>query len=151
MRYKQARRKQKGGLLLDATIGICLLAILGLLFAGSLTAAVSVRGATDERTKAIWAANREIEALENLGYANMTYSGLVFYNLIEPETTTSPYVFTSIGNTSDRISTLLPSGTGSITVTDISSTVREVTVTVSWVARSGSRSISLSTRMADMK
>ena len=144
-------RRKNGAILIDAMLGIYLLAILGLMFAATTMAAVSACTSADQRTKATMIVNRELESLKTLGYGEMTYNGLYFYGIISQNPTSQHYEFANIGSATDRVSAVLPSGKGFITIFDVSATVRQVTVTVTWTSRTGDRSVSASTKLAELK
>jgi len=145
------RGRTRGAIFVDAMLGIYILALLGLMFAATTMAALVSRTMADERTKATSIVNRQLESIKAIGYGNLTYSALYYYGLIESSPTSSPFSFTSAGSTTDRVSELLPSGTGTVAVTDASSTMRLVTVTVNWDSRTGTRTVSASTNLAKLK
>jgi len=132
-------------------LGIYILAILGLMFAATTMAAVMSRSMADERTKATSIVNRQLESIKAVGYGNLTFTSLYYYGLIQSSPTISPFSFTNVGSTTDRVSALLPSGTGTVAVTDASTTMRLVTVTVSWESRTGTRTVTASTNLAKLK
>ena len=145
------RRPDRGTVLLDAMIGMFILVIAALIYSGTMGVAAVSRAKSDEFAKATSIVNRELESIKNLGYDNLTHDALAYYSLISATPATSPYSFTSVGATNDRIDTLLTSGTGTVAVTDESGTLRKVVVTVTWTSRTGARSVSASTELAQLK
>jgi len=137
---------------LDVMVGIFLLAVVALVYSATIGAAVVSRAKADERTKASAIINRHIESCRNLGYGNLNYSSLVYYNLIDSTPTSAPYSFTNAGPTaSDRVSAILRDGQGTINITDPTTTIRRITVTVTWTSRTGSQTASASTEIAKLK
>jgi len=143
-------RRKHGAIFIDVMLAIYILAILGLTFAATMSAAVVSRVMADERTKATTIVNRQLESIKTVGYGGLTYSGLVYYGLIESTPVSTPFKFTNIGTSTDRVSALLEGGVGTVAVTDLTTTVRQVTVTVSWTSRTGTQSVSASTKLAKM-
>jgi hypothetical protein len=144
-------RRKSGAIFIDAMLGVYILAILGLMFAAITMAALISRTMADERTKAATIVNRQLESLKNVGYGNLTYTGLRYYGLIDQNPTAQPFSFSGVGSATERVSELLPSGTGAVTVADVSASLRQVTVTVSWESRTGARTVTASTRMAQLR
>ncbi len=91
-----------------------------------------------------------MESIKNLGYGSATYSGLTYYKLIDTNPGTQPYGFDTIGATGDRVGDILPSGTGAVSISDISNTMRQVTVTVTWRSVKRTRSVVISSELANL-
>ena len=118
-------RKRNGTIFIDVMLGIYILAIVGFMFAATLATAAVSRSMADERTKATTIVNRQLESIKNVGYGNLTYSSLVFYGLISSSTTTSPYSFSNVGSSNNRVSNMLPGGTGTVTISDVNPVLRD--------------------------
>ena len=144
-------RPDKGSVLLDAMIGMFILVVAALIYSATMAMSAVSRAKADEFTKATSIVNRELESIKNLGYDNLTHDALAYYSLISATPATSPYSFTSVGATNDRIGTLLRDGTGTVAVTDESGTLRKVVVTLNWTSRTGARSVIASTELAQLK
>ena len=143
--------RRRGAMFIDALLGVYIVAIAAILFAATMGVAVVSRAKADERTKAVAIVDRQLESIQNLGYGNLSYTSLTWYDLIDSQPTQSPFSFADVGTSADRVSTVLPGGTGTVSITDLSSTVRKVTVTVSWISRTGNHSVSASTELANLK
>lgn len=149
---KMLRRRKRGAMLIDAMIGIYILAIVGLIYAATLSAAAISRAMADEHTKAVALVSRQLESIKNVGYANLTYDSLYYYKLIDASPNASPYSITNTGlQPSDRVCNILKSGTGTVKIDDVTASLRKVTVKVSWVSRGSTRSVSASTQLASLK
>lgn len=144
-------RQKRAAMLVDAILAIYLVAIVALVFSATLGAAVVSRAMADERTKATCIASRQLEAIKSIGYSNLNYTSLQFYGLANSSTDANTFSFTNCGTTSERVSTILPNGTGRITFADETSTVKTVTVSVTWHAKTGNRTISVSTEVGKLK
>jgi type II secretory pathway pseudopilin PulG len=140
-------RRKRGAMLIDAILAIYLVAIAALVLSATLGGAIVSRGLADQRTKATCVANRQIEAIKSLGYPNLNFASLQFYGLADASTSATTCTFTTCGTTWDRVSTILPQGTGTITITDVTTTVKKVVVTVTWLSRTGNRTVSVSTEI----
>ena len=79
-----------------------------------------------------------------------TYSGLTFYGLIDTNPTVQPYGFNTVGVNGDRVGGVLPNGTGTVSITDVSTTLRQVTVTVTWRSVRKTRSVVISWELATL-
>jgi len=142
---------KRGVIFIDAMMGILLLTVLVFSVTATMRVAFLSRTMADQHTKAAILISRELESVRSLGYGNTSYTGLLFYGLIDSSSTQTSMTFTTIGGTGDRINTQLPSGTGSIIITDSSSTVKKVTVTINWAQNGRSHSDSASTLLAKLE
>ena len=140
----------KGTMLIDVMIAIYMLAVVGVIYAATVGVSAISQAKADQLTKATVIANREMESIKNVGYGNATYAGLAFYKLIDTNPGTPPYGFNTVGATSDRVGSILPSGTGTVYITDISTTMRQIIVTVTWQSVKCTRSVVISSELADL-
>lgn len=148
--YVLTLRGKRGAMLMDAIIAIYLLLVVALVLSVMLAGSAVSRRLADERTKATCIANRELEAVKSLGYQNLTFTSLQFYGLTDTSTSSTVSTFTTCGAPSDRVSTILSHGTGTITITDVTATVRRVVVTVTWLSKFGNHSVSVSTEVGKL-
>ena len=145
-------RRQKGAVFIDVMMGIYLLVILVFAFAATMSAAVISRAIADQRTKAAALVSRQLESVKAAGYGGLTYDGLRYFGLVENEPARPPYRFSNVGASSERVSNILPSGSGTVDVSDVSGSMRMVTVAVSWTGPNGrTRTVIASTKIARLK
>ncbi len=105
------------------------------------------------QNKAVAFAQKELEAIRGLGYANATSTQLLAYGLIDSTTplVTNTYPATNVDSASyDNIGRLLPSGTATVAVSQTDIDLRQVTVTVTWNDRGTTRTFSLGTLIANL-
>ncbi len=151
MKQQTLLRGRRGVMLIDAMIGVMMLALVAMIFAAALNGAALSRGMADGQTKAVIILGRQMESIRNVGYANLNYTSLLYYGLIDGSSTTSPYSFTNAGQViSDQVSNILKDGAGTVQITDVTDTIRQVTVTVSWSSHTGTRSVSATTQLASL-
>lgn len=138
-------------MLLDAVIALSIFVVAMLAYTGTICTSAMTCARANQRTKATQIIERQLEAIKSLGYGNASYTGLLFYNMIDSSPNASPYSFTSIGSTADKITSILPGGTGQLTIVDTNAYTRTITATVSWPSRQGQRTMSMSTQLAQLK
>jgi Tfp pilus assembly protein PilV len=142
------RKRQAGFSVLDALVGVFILAV-GSLCVGSLmpTLARSQKMSHDT-SMAVQIATRELEQLRLAGYANANYTSLRSLNLVDLYSGSGPYKFSNVNlDNASHLSaaSALRSGTGELIIDQTTPTVRQLTVTVKWLSPNGTnRSVSMS-------
>lgn len=150
------RKKISGFTLVDAMFGIFLLAIAAAIVSATTPIASVSRVKSDQLNRAAGAAEKEIEAIRNAGYANCSASQLATLNILDnanPVTgTTDTFTFTNVdAGVSDSLATILPSGTGTVRIEQADLDLRRVTVTVTWKERGvTTRTYTLGTLLANL-
>lgn len=155
MRGKQpnSSRKRSGFTLIEVLFAIFLVATAAGIVIATLPIANNSRGRADMQNKAVGLAQKELEAIRGMGYANAAASQLVTYGLIDSATPTTgtTYSFTNSDSAAfDNPARLLPSGQGSVTITQSDIDLKQVTVTVTWVERGVTRSFTTGTLIANL-
>ena len=90
----------------------------------------------------------EMEQLPGMEYESLTQPLLSAAGAIDSGSASSPYSFTSVDSLADH----LPKGAGSLSINDIAADQRRVTVTLTWLARTGqTRSVQLNTLFVDRR
>ena len=139
---------RRGFGLLDAMASIMLLAIVGAVFAALFPASFNCSAQAREYRIATAIAQRKMEQLRASEYESLTQPIMRASGIIDASPTTSPYSFTSVDNLAEQ----LPNGTGTLTVTDVASDRRLVTITISWTGRNGrNRTVRLTSLFADRR
>jgi hypothetical protein len=98
-------------------------------------------------------AQKEIEAIRGVGYANVTASQLTSMNLIDSASAvaTNTYSFTNVDNGNlDNPSRILPSGQGFVIVEQADIDMRRVTVFVQWTTMSRTYEYRIGTLIANL-
>lgn len=142
-------RRKRGGALIDVIFTLFIMGIIGTIFSAVLPTAITSTKQAQQYKVATAIAQRKMEQLRAMNYESLTQPNLAAAQVIDPDSYTSPYSFTSI----DNLPTQLPSGKGTVTVTDVAGDARQVEVTISWEGPQGtsSRSITLTGLFADRR
>ena len=162
-------RKQKGFSYLEVLVAVSLVTASGLIVAATMPAATNARGKAAYYDKAMSLAQKQLEAIRGLGYTNVTPTQLSSNGLLD-----SPYPITNTSTSSggltavtlsstlnysfsnsdaavgDSPANVLPSGTGYVGITQISTDLKQVTVTISYSDRGVTRSFSTGTLVANL-
>ncbi len=142
--------KSKRGIgLVDLIVTLFLLAMVGLIFTSTFTAGFACLRQSSESKVAAAVAQEKIEQLRSMNYESLTQPLMFSATAIDASPDTSPYSFTQVDHIADK----LCEGTGTVAITDETSDVKRVTVTVSWRPRIGHerRSLQLTTYFADKR
>jgi hypothetical protein len=70
----------------------------------------------------------KIDQLRAVGYGRLTHTELRAAGIVDASPTSSPYQFTGV----DALTGIYPNAVGTIAVSDFSSTIKRVTVTLTW-------------------
>lgn len=146
-------RRKRGFTLAEVLIAVFITALCAVLVAATMPTANRSRLKADLTSKAVGLAQKQLEAIRGLGYANVTPSQLLVYGLIDSTSTvtTDTYAFTNTDNAKlDNPSRILPTGVGLVKVENPENEMRRVTVTVTWVDNGRNRSFSVGTLVANL-
>jgi hypothetical protein len=141
-------RNRRGAILIDAMTGIYVLALGTAVYVAAVCSATQSYSMVNNGGKALAAADMEIEAIKSLTYGNANYNSLIFYQLIDESSSTSPFSFTNATGNGTALSNLIPGATGTVTVTDESTTQRKIIVAVTWTTQTGPHTVTLTTELA---
>ncbi|HWP30281.1 MAG TPA: hypothetical protein VNK96_00940 [Fimbriimonadales bacterium] len=145
---RKTGRHEKGFSVVDCLFAFLVLGIGSL----SLMALMSTLGRShymsDEMSRAVQIASRQLEQLRIVKYENLEPEKLSSLGLIDPWDGSGPLTFSKLpGEEAVKfsVSHSLKKGIGEVEINDVSDTVREVIVRVKWEAPSGkTRSVELS-------
>lgn len=142
-------RSRQGFGLIDIVIALFLLGMAGLMFAAALPSGFRCSQQAQQNKTAAAIAQRKMEQIRAMNYESLTQPLLCAAGVIDADSTSSPYSFTSV----DNLGSQLTSGTGSIAITDADSDIKLVKITVRWAgaSSSGSRSLCLTTLISDKR
>lgn len=147
------RKKNRGFSLIEVMFGIFLMALCAAIVAAGMPIATKSRIKADYNNKATSLAQKQLEAVRGLGYANATAAQLYSNGLID-STTLNPngrYNFTNVDiGALDNPAKVLPQGTGEIGIEQVDLDLRRITVVVRWLDRGVSRSLTLGTLVANL-
>ncbi|MCH8274330.1 MAG: hypothetical protein IH851_06035 [Armatimonadetes bacterium] len=125
---------------MDVLVAFSVLVLLSLLTAALMPTLSRSQKMSDEMSKAVQIASREIELLRAAGYDNLNYDDLLALDLIDTWSGEGPFTFSNIPGdeaTGFSMATMLQSGTSELEIFDVSDTLREVVVRVKWTSASG--------------
>jgi hypothetical protein len=141
-------RSKRGVSLVDMMVTVFLLATAGVIFAASFPTGYACSRKAQEYKLATAIAQRKMEQLRATNYESLTQLLMQSAGTIDAEPTDSPYSFTSV----DSVAGQLTQGTGTVEIADMTSSLRQVAVTVSWQDKNSvTRSVRLTTVFADRR
>lgn len=119
---------RRGAGLVDVMLTLFLLGVAGMIFAASFPVCFRATRQAQEYKLAAAISQKKMEQLRAMNYESLTSSHLQSASVVDSTSVSSPYSFTAI----DGVGTALPLGTGEITIEDVGSDTRKVTVSMSW-------------------
>lgn len=146
-------KRRKGFSFVEVLFAIFLVAMSASIVVATMPIANKSRAKADLMNKATGLAQKQLEAIRGMGYANATPSQLLSLGLIDSITPvgTNTYSFSNSDSANlDNPARILPSGTGKILVEQPDLELRRITVTISWSERGVTRSVSLGTLIANL-
>ncbi|MCB8932851.1 MAG: hypothetical protein M9921_03465 [Fimbriimonadaceae bacterium] len=147
------RRLQQGTSLLEVLFAVFLVAVCATILAASMPTATRSQKIADLNNKATNLAQKELEAIRALGYANVTPTQLASAQLIDSTTPvqTNTYAFTNVdAGVTDSVAQVLPSGTGTVLIEQMDLDLRRVTVTVTYQMRGVAKTVRMGTLVANL-
>lgn len=146
-------KRKRGATLIESLFAVFLVFSAASVVLSTMPIGTNARTISQLKQRAMGLAQKELEAIRGLGYANATAAQLYSYGLIDSTNTisTNTYSFTNVDNSArDNPARILPSGTGSVKVEQADIDLRRVTVTVSYVERGDSKSVIVGTLIANL-
>lgn len=134
-------------------LAVFMAACMAGIVAAAMPVATFSRTKAENGDKATAIAQKEIESIRGLGYANLTAASLDSNGLIDSPTLSAggTYAFTNVDSAQkDSPGTTLSSGTGTVRIEQVDIELRRVTVQVSWLERGRTRTYALSTLVANL-
>lgn len=153
--HSPMRRARRGFSLLEVLFAVFLAAVCATILAATMPVANNSRARANMNNKATSLAQKQVEAIRGLGYANATPEQLQKFNLIDSlqpiEGTTDTYSFTNVDSAvGDNPSQILPSGQGFVRLQQVDLDLRRVTVEVRYQDRGRQKSVRLGTLIANL-
>lgn len=148
-----SRRKKRGFSLIEVLFAIFLVMLSASIVVATMPTATRARVKADYNNKATSLAQKMIETVRGLGYANVAASPLYARGLLDSTTpvASNTYSFTNVDSTAlDEPSRILPAGTGTIKIEQVDIDLRRITVTVSWTERGTARNVVVGTLVANL-
>lgn len=146
-------KRRKGFSLIEVLFAIFLVLLCATMVAATMPVATTSRQKADNTNKAMDLAQKQLEAIRTLGYANATNTQLASAGLIDSASPigTNTYSFSNVDNAAlDNPSRVLPNGQGKVILEQPDIDLRRVTVTVSWTELSKTRTFTIGTLIANL-
>ncbi len=148
MRQGRRNMKNKRGVgLVDTVLALLLVGAAALLFSAAFPGGFSAIRQASETKEATIIAQRKLEQVKFLGYENLDYEKLRAADVVDESPTSSPYSFTNV----DSLADVLTNATGTLSITDNTSSVKAITATVQWSSGGISRSVVVRTLLCDRR
>lgn len=139
--------------LIEVLFAVFLVGVSASIVVVTMPSATQSRIKADLNNKATSMAQKQLEAIRGMGYANVSASQLAAAGLIDSATpvATNTYSFTNVDAARlDNPSLILPNGVGRVTIQQVDIDLRQVIVTVSWNDRGTTRTLTLGTLVANL-
>ena len=117
-----------GYTLIEVMIALFLISMGAITFTAMMPMAAKGSRMVSNYQQASSLAQNKIDEIRAVGYGRIDYTDLLAASIIDSSPTASPYSFTGVG----ALATIFPGASGTITVTDFTTTIKQVSVTVSW-------------------
>ena len=141
------RSKKCGVALIEILSGLLIVAMAAMLASTLMAFASKTESMVSNYDRAVAITQRKIDQAHGIGYGRLTQTDLALAGVIDSTSTTQPYNFAA----TDKLNTIFPKATGTIEVTDFTSNIRRVSVTVKWTGsarKQGNGSFTLETLVA---
>lgn len=139
-RTHSRRRNKKGSILLDALIGVFILTMATLSYLSLTVVTHRSQVISKDESKATQMVSRLLEQVQLLKTSDMSVTTLKAMNLVDSNSTGSPYSFTNIPldqGTMYSPSKALTNGTGTMTLLPLNNGSLRVVATIKWMSSSG--------------
>ncbi|MHB8636279.1 MAG: type IV pilus modification PilV family protein [Fimbriimonadaceae bacterium] len=147
------RTRKSGVTLIEVLFAMFLVMACALIVAATMPIADVARGKADLMSKATGMAQKQLEAIRGVGYANINPASLASYGLIDSTTpiASNTYSFTNSDSANlDNPSRILPQGAGSVKVESVQTNLVRVTITVTYNDNQRNQSVTLGTLVANL-
>jgi type II secretory pathway pseudopilin PulG len=121
-------RRRRGFQLLEVIIATLLLSMAGTIFIALYPTATRSSRLVTSYSQAVSMVQHKADQLRAVGYGSLDYTNLHNSGLIDDSAKTSPFRFEVV----DKIGDQLSNPVGEISVSDVATNLREVTVRLSW-------------------
>lgn len=140
--------RRSGFTLVEVLFAIFVISMCALIVACTMPVATMSKVRGDYLTRASDIAEKEIEGIRGAGFANAAPNGLLTAGLIDSSTpiATNTYSFTNVDNAVyDSPAKVLPQGTGTVQITNLSLGETQIVVTVTYVFNGQTKNVTTGT------
>jgi prepilin-type N-terminal cleavage/methylation domain-containing protein len=121
-------KNKLGYTLIEVMVAMFLISMAAITFSAMMPMAAKGSHMVSNYQQASSLVQNKIDEIRAVGYGRIDYTDLLAAGIIDSSPTSSPYSFTGVGG----LDTILPGASGTISVSNYSTTIKQVTVTVSW-------------------
>ncbi len=147
-------RLTRGHTLIEVMFASFMALCCALIYTATVPTANTSRAKADLNNRATSLAQRQLEEVRLVGFPNLTGPQLFANGMTDsaaPVSGGNTWAWTNTDNAQvDSPAQVLPGGTGQIRVEDVAMDLRRVTVTVSWRERTGNRTVTFATLVANL-
>jgi Tfp pilus assembly protein PilV len=146
-------RRQQAMTLVETMYAVFITAVSAGVLMAAMPAATMAYTSSADQQHALNLAQKELEAIRNQGFPNLTPTQLANLNLIDSNTPVSAntYLFSQVDSAAlDNVATILQDGVGTVRIDTLNANLLKVTVVVSWTSHGTPQSYELSTMMANL-
>lgn len=141
------RVRNRGFTWIEVLISVFVIGITAAVYGSLVPMSIKTQTMAANHQQALGIVQHKVDQLRAVGYGRLTFTELKDAGIIDTTPTASPFRFDTV----DNLDSLYISSIGTITVTDFSTTIRQVTVTLTWSGsgrRQGNGTLSLSALVA---
>lgn len=147
------RKSKRGYLLIESLYAIFFIFMAAMVITATLPVSNVSRYDAQLQDKAMDLAQKQIEAIRTLGFANANPAQLLSNGLIDNtvEVSDNTYTFTNVDSSNlDNPATVLPTGAGTVTINSLSADFVQVIVTVTWTNQGTPQTYTVGTLIAQL-
>lgn len=143
------KKSTRGSMLIDLMVTVFLLGIVGIVFSATFPTGLACSRKAQNYKIATAFAQKKMEQIRSMNYESLTHPCLFANEVIDATPTGSPFAFTQVEGLPEQ----LLDGIGSLSVVDVSTSLKRVQITVTWKDKYGTptRSITLTGVIADKR
>lgn len=153
-RRKVLSARRAGGFsFVEVMLAVFMAACMAGIVAAAMPMASLSRSKAESADKAAAIAQKEMESIRGVGYANLTPNALLADGFLDSAVADASgyYPFSHVDDAmSDSPSTALQKGSGSVQIEQVDTELRRVTVRIAWSDRDRPRTFALSTLVANL-
>ena len=124
---KGAPNRRRGFIMLEALVGIFIVCLVALIYAASMSLGSRSTRMMQNTDQAATMFQHKSDQLRAVGYGRLDGADLLAAGIVDSAGGTT-FAFTN----ADKLATALPSGTGTLSISDATADVKRVTITISW-------------------
>lgn len=121
-------KNKPGYTLIEVMVAMFLISMATITFSAMMPMAAKGSHMVSNYQQASSLVQNKIDEIRAVGYGRIDYTDLLAAGIIDSSPTSAPFSFTNVGG----LAAILPGASGTITVSDFSTTIKQVTVTVTW-------------------